>query len=112
MNFLYHLRTGQHSFISSVQTFIVQNHSELLYNTEIQGQAFDPALKLHTQINNMEATLYLFLDLDLESLHKINIHVLLSQPNKEDINHIFTEDTNEITPETLCEKLISLLKQQ
>lgn len=112
MNFLYHLRTGQHSFISSVQTFILQHHSELLYDTEIQGQAFDPALKLHTQIKQNEATLYLFLDLDLESLHQINIHILLSQPNKEDINHILTEDSNEITPETLCEKLISFLNQQ
>lgn len=112
MNFLYHLRTGQYSFIKGTQDFINEHHSELLYNTEIQGQAFDPALKLHTQINNKEANLYLFLDLDLESLHQINIHILLSQPNKEDINHIFTEDTNEITPKTLCEKLISLLKQQ
>jgi len=112
MNFLYHLRTGQHSFISSIQAFIHKNHSVLLYNTEIQGQAFDPALKAHTLINQNEATIYLFLDLDLDSLHKINIHILLSQPNKEDTNHILTENSNEITPETVCEKLISFLKQQ
>ena len=111
MDFLHHLRTGQYSFIKGTQDFINEHYSELLYNPEIQGQAFDPALKLNTQINQKEATLYLFLDLDLKALDQINIHLLLAQPLKEDINHIFTEDTKEITPKKLSEKLISFLNE-